>query len=85
LATNATKYGAFSCDGGSVEVEWTPESDNGVLFRWRERTAGGATRPEKKGFGTQVLGALFKQPQFQFTPSGLEFSGLLPHARPAES
>jgi PAS domain S-box-containing protein len=84
LATNATKYGAFSRDGGSVEVEWTPEADNGVLFRWRERTASGAEHPQKKGFGTQVLGALFKEPRFQFTPSGLEFSGLLPHARPYE-
>jgi PAS domain S-box-containing protein len=85
LATNATKYGAFSRDGGSVDIEWTPETDNGVLFRWRERTASGAARPEKKGFGTQVLGALFKEPQFQFTASGLEFSGLLPHARPIEA
>lgn len=80
LATNATKYGAFSCKDGSVDIEWTSETENGVLFRWRERTTAGAARLEKKGFGTQVLGALFKQPRFQFTRSGLEFTGLLSHA-----
>ena len=82
LATNATKYGAFSKDSGSVEVEWAPDSQNAVVFRWRERSDA-ASPPSKKGFGTQVLGALFKEPRFQFTASGLEFSGLLPHARPA--
>jgi len=83
LATNATKYGAFAKDAGSVEVDWSSGSSNGVVFRWRERSDGAAAAPAKTGFGTQVLGALFKEPRFQFTASGLEFSGLLPHARPS--
>jgi PAS domain S-box-containing protein len=81
LATNATKYGAFAKEAGSVEVDWTPDSEKGVLFRWRERADGAAAAPTKAGFGTQVLGALFKDPRFHFTASGLEFTGLLPHAR----
>jgi PAS domain S-box-containing protein len=82
LATNSTKYGAFAKDAGSVEVEWAPDSDTGVVFRWRERSDG-TPATGKKGFGTQVLGALFKDPRFQFTSSGLEFTGLLTHARPS--
>ena len=82
LTTNATKYGAFARQDGSVEVEWATRTANGVAFTWRERTRTGAPAPKKKGFGTQVLRALFKEPRFQFTPFGLEFSGLLPYARP---
>ncbi|MDX2289187.1 MAG: CHASE domain-containing protein [Hyphomicrobiaceae bacterium] len=61
LATNATKYGAWSGRDGQVKVGWTlEESELGeeVVLVWSER-GGPAPAPElKTGFGTQVIQAI---------------------------
>lgn len=57
LATNAVKYGAFSTDGGGLDVSWTTEERDGgphLLFRWRERGVAVAS-PGPKGFGTRMI------------------------------
>ena len=58
LATNATKYGAWSVPEGSVRIEWSvDQSDEGdfVTLTWAEH---GGPRPKgdlQEGFGTQVM------------------------------
>jgi two-component sensor histidine kinase len=58
LATNAGKYGALSCDAGSVHVEWDIMANGGEPFfkiRWAER---GGPRPEEPctyGFGQKIM------------------------------
>ena len=55
LATNATKYGALSVDGGHVIVTITP-AEKQVTIVWRE--VGGPpveTSPQNSGFGSQLI------------------------------
>ncbi len=55
LATNATKYGALSVDGGTVTLAIAEDSDD-VVMTWRE--SGGPTldgASEHVGFGTQLI------------------------------
>ena len=58
LATNAVKYGAFSNDTGTIEIDWTvvqgPSWDRLVL-RWLEHNGPPVTPPTRKGFGTWVI------------------------------
>ncbi|WP_431268249.1 PAS domain-containing protein [Dankookia sp. P2] len=57
LATNAMKYGAFSCAGGRVRLGWQLEEAAGrLLLCWAE--TGGppvAGPPATSGFGTRVV------------------------------
>lgn len=62
LATNATKYGALSADGGTIRVSWRvpTEAEERYDFElvWEERTAPSPTPPEAEprlGFGSIVL------------------------------
>jgi two-component sensor histidine kinase len=58
LATNATKYGALSADGGLVEIAWTDMDAAGASmfgFEWRESDGPPVSRPEKPGFGTKLI------------------------------
>jgi PAS domain S-box-containing protein len=58
LATNAGKYGAFSCAAGSVHVEWDLTANSGPsLFRirWSEHDGPPAREPERLGFGQRVM------------------------------
>lgn len=58
LATNATKYGALSQEGGRVEVSWRIENgdENARLhFRWRESGGPAVSPPTRKGFGSQLI------------------------------
>ena len=54
LATNASKYGAFSDVKGRLDVNWTLE-DELVRFVWREKDVAMKKPPERKGFGSIVL------------------------------
>ena len=55
LATNATKYGALSAQGGRVFVTIDPDPER-VTIHWRE-TGGPPVEhvPEDKGFGSQLV------------------------------
>lgn len=59
LATNAVKYGSLSVPGDSVNVTWTVKpagrSARRVEVAWRERGGPAVGRPERRGFGSQLL------------------------------
>lgn len=58
LATNAVKYGAFSNEAGSIEIDWTmkPRGEGErLLIRWREKGGPPVSGPTRKGFGSRVL------------------------------
>lgn len=58
LATNATKYGAWSAAAGTVELTWSiTDGDPGktLLVTWRERGGPPAAPPERAGFGSHVI------------------------------
>jgi two-component sensor histidine kinase len=58
LATNAIKYGALSASGGTVDVRWSLEKQDGektFVFRWLERGGPPVAEPVRKGFGTRVI------------------------------
>lgn len=80
LATNATKYGALSQLGGRVHLRWerSTEPTDSVLFEWIERGGPPVAPPQRKGFGTQVLGFALKHEMYadtemKYLPEGLEF------------
>lgn len=61
LATNATKYGAWSVPSGQVMVTWGEEQSSdgdeldGVHIVWQERNGPPVEAPSKSGFGTNVM------------------------------
>lgn len=59
LATNAVKYGALSVPGGEVHVRWQIEADSDgrayLVCEWREESGPPVTRPERKGYGTELI------------------------------
>lgn len=57
LATNATKYGALSCSGGSVKVTWEVQ-DRKLRLKWEERGGPPVAPPTHQGFGTRLLEVL---------------------------
>lgn len=59
LATNAVKYGSLSTDKGKVDVTWTAAAEEGgqrLVLDWRERGGPPVEQPERKGFGTRLIG-----------------------------
>ncbi len=61
LATNATKYGAFSRDEGSVEVRWSRLDDARVQLHWRESGGPAVTPPKELGLGTALIRGLIEE------------------------
>jgi two-component sensor histidine kinase len=59
LATNASKYGAFSVPDGRLAANWSV-SDDTFDFTWRERVRRFRRRPERRGFGTEVIERMLK-------------------------
>ncbi len=60
LATNASKYGAWSTDSGVVDVSWEKAAD-ALTLRWSE-TGGPAVRsPSARGFGSVVTSSIVEQ------------------------
>jgi|LNFM01.1.fsa_nt_gb two-component sensor histidine kinase/CHASE1-domain containing sensor protein len=61
LATNATKYGAWSVPSGQVMVTWGEEQSSdgdeldGMYIVWQERNGPPVEAPSKSGFGTNVM------------------------------
>jgi PAS domain S-box-containing protein len=75
LATNAAKYGAYSC-GGSVEVHWSVAEPLISLY-WRERGGPPVVQPNKEGFGTRLIesvvcGELAGAVKSRFSPQGFQ-------------
>lgn len=56
LATNASKYGALSVPGGSVEVTWSHDQALQQLdFIWNEKGGPSVSAPKGKGFGSKLI------------------------------
>jgi len=76
LATNATKYGAWSDAKGVVELSWRRLRHNGtphIGLIWRERGGPKVKPPEHTGFGSQLIqhGAPNSNVDLEFNPNGL--------------
>lgn len=87
LATNAVKHGALSAQGGSVAVFWTVsparKGARRVEIVWRERGGPPVRRPERRGFGSQLLEQGLRSQagatvQLDFQPEGLQCRVSLP-------
>ena len=58
LATNATKYGALSGDGGEVILSWATRRETESVFfdlEWRESGGPAVEAPKRRGFGSRLL------------------------------
>jgi two-component sensor histidine kinase len=78
LATNATKYGAWSNPTGVVSLEWQrTRRDDGDWVRlvWRERDGPEVAPPARRGFGSrlieQSLAGIGGRATVEYEPSGL--------------
>lgn len=80
LATNATKYGAWSRPGGIVSIEWTvePHEDDSECLKlvWRERGGPIVAPPARRGFGSRLIqrglaSELDGKVEIQFEPTGV--------------
>jgi two-component sensor histidine kinase len=85
LATNASKYGAFSMPEGSLAVTWRVTGTT-FDFNWRERVLRFRRRPERRGFGTEIVermlkGALSATVEQTWHSDGLEWRFAIPLER----
>lgn len=77
LTTNAVKYGALSCAGGKVAVDWSVDEGLEPMLdlRWTECAGPVVRPPERTGFGTRLLMACLKEfrgaIELSFPPEGL--------------
>ena len=55
LATNSSKYGAFSVATGSVAVKWQVRDDGGLSLSWTESGGPPVVPPKRRGFGTSLI------------------------------
>lgn len=87
LATNAAKYGALSRPGGTVAVTWQRLGDDLVEVVWQESGGPEVARPERRGFGTdlieRVVAQELKQPvKLEFLAEGLRCLLTIPVRQP---
>ena len=86
LATNATKYGAWSVPAGSVAIDWKFAAGDGashLLLNWIERGGPRVSPPARKGFGHLVIDdmvarALDGKVEMQFAEQGLTWTVSVP-------
>ncbi|MGK7652412.1 sensor histidine kinase [Roseovarius sp. B08] len=56
LATNASKHGALSEPGGTVEVHWAVDDGQGqITLSWTEHDGPPVKKSERRGFGSRLL------------------------------
>ncbi len=86
LATNATKYGSLSVDGGRLDVAWMLDRTAlppALVLSWLERGGPEVTEPTRVGFGRRVIERLLTRElggraDLTFDPSGLRCDLHLP-------
>ncbi|OYR17181.1 sensory box protein [Brucella rhizosphaerae] len=89
LATNASKYGALSVPGGSVDVTWACDPASQQLnFVWREKDGPSVSAPKSRGFGSKLIegvlaGEISGNVELNFHPDGLhcQLSTKIAHLR----
>ncbi len=84
LATNAGKYGALSNAAGRVAIGWRLDGDNFVIS-WSERDGPPVAAPDRRGFGTTVIGSMAKMSvdgtvDYGFAPTGITWQLTCPSA-----
>jgi PAS domain S-box-containing protein len=83
LSTNAGKYGALSKDRGRLDIRWESDGDT-LTMRWTEHD-GPASPPERRGFGTLVMGEMAERSldgkvDLDYAPSGVTWRLTCPAA-----
>jgi two-component sensor histidine kinase len=78
LCTNATKFGALSVPGGSVDIAWTLDAPQQRLhLTWTEKNGPPVETPTRRSFGTRLMETLGKQlkghVEFVYEPSGFVY------------
>jgi PAS domain S-box-containing protein len=76
LATNASKYGAFSGKVGRLDITWSITDDESFSIAWRESNGPVVTPPERTGFGSTVVGTMARmgleaEVSHEFAPTGV--------------
>ena len=76
LATNAAKFGALSCSGGRVSIEWELVSPHLARIEWIESNGPNVERPTKRGFGIDLIEKIvaheLRNPvELEFDPDGV--------------
>ena len=78
LCTNAVKYGAFSTEGGSVDIHWSLEQDTDgsrLVLDWGETGGPTVAKPDRTGFGSRLikrgLGTPGSRTEIDYAPAGL--------------
>jgi two-component sensor histidine kinase len=83
LATNATKYGALSAEGGTVELNWSIEGHE-LSIEWKETGGPAVLEPVSEGFGTSLVRSTVSRHGgrmvWQWPPEGLIVSIKAPTA-----
>ncbi|MBA4759032.1 HWE histidine kinase domain-containing protein [Sphingosinicella sp.] len=81
LATNATKHGALSTPGGSVDVSWASEADGKLKLNWAESGLRAVAPPTSHGFGSTLMDTVARQMggeiECQWLPTGLKVTATL--------
>jgi two-component sensor histidine kinase len=88
LATNAGKYGALSTERGRVDVSWGL-ANNTFTMNWTERDGPPVSSPQRRGFGTIVMGQMTERSvggavDLDYAPSGLIWRLTCPAANALE-
>lgn len=86
LTTNATKFGALSVYGGTIEVKWTltlEASRRTLEFSWIESGGPAVSPPARKGFGMRLLdfvlpGQIQAESRVDFAPEGFRVTCAFP-------
>lgn len=86
LATNAIKYGALSTKIGKISIRWQIEKKDHlevVRLTWSERGGPSMTKPQGKGFGTELIKAVISNDLhgdyfWEISEEGLNFVALFP-------
>lgn len=73
LATNATKYGAFSVPTGRVLLR-VEDAGKALQVTWKEQGGPPVLPPDEEGFGTKLLRRTATGAELSFDPEGLRCS-----------
>ena len=89
LATNAAKYGALSCSGGEVSINWTLVNETLARIEWVESNGPRVELPQRRGFGTDLIEKIvaheLRHPvELEFHPDGVRCTLLVPVREPSE-
>ncbi|MBU6266042.1 MAG: CHASE domain-containing protein [Sphingomonadales bacterium] len=88
LATNATKYGAFSVPTGRIAVTWEQLAADLARVSWVESGGPPVPQERRRGFGTDLIERIVAQElgggvELRFDPDGVRCTLTVPIRRPA--